>query len=62
MTPDKFKEWRKGLGWTQGEAATALGLSKTQVWNYENDKAVVPIAIELACEALVNRNEKSSSE
>jgi len=59
MTPDEFKAWRKSLGFTQTEAAEALGVSRGSVELYELGKrrddgreVVIPKTIALACAAL----------
>lgn len=35
MTPDEFKAWRQAAGFSQTEAAEALGISRGSVENYE---------------------------
>ncbi len=57
MTPTDFKRWRKSLGWSQKEAATALGLKRRMVQYYEKgerdgETVEVPKAVSLACFAL----------
>lgn len=49
MTADQFKAWRKSLGFTQAEAAKALGLSLQTIWRYENGTAI-PKTTDLACQ------------
>jgi transcriptional regulator with XRE-family HTH domain len=51
MTPDQFRAWRKTHGFTQGEAADALGLGKRTVATYENE-GPIPKHVALACAAL----------
>jgi transcriptional regulator with XRE-family HTH domain len=51
MTPEEFRKWRKSLGFTQAEAAKALGVGKRTVTAYESD-GPVPTQITLACKAL----------
>ncbi len=57
MTPTQFRNWRKGLGLKQKEAADRLGLKKRIIQYYEkgerNGKAVeIPRTVRLACYAL----------
>ena len=52
MTPQQFKAWRKRLGLTQARAADAIGMSLTQIKNYEAGRADIPRYVELACAAL----------
>lgn len=48
MTGDQFKAWRESLGFTQTDAAEAIGKSLQTVWRYENG-AAIPKTTELAC-------------
>jgi len=59
MTPEDFKAWRNGLGYSQKEAAEALGVSYGTVFNYETGKrredgqpVEIPRTVALACSAL----------
>ena len=59
MTPDQFRQWRKGMGWTQDQAAHALDISKSSVGNFEAGKrredgrpVTIPRTVALACAAL----------
>ena len=57
MKPADFKRWRKSLGLSQKEAATALGLKRRMVQYYEKgerdgETVDVPKAVSLACFAL----------
>lgn len=59
MNNDDIKAWRKTLGFTQDQAATALGVSKATVVNYEagirredGRPVVIPKSIALACAAI----------
>lgn len=51
MEPDQFREWRKSLNLTQGEAAGKLGLGKRTVAAYETTGGI-PKHVALACTAL----------
>ena len=60
MTPEHFKAWRDQMGFTQQEAATALGFSRPTIENYErgvrrdDGKPVeIPLTVAYACAALV---------
>jgi len=60
MTPHSFREWRKGLGYSQQEAADALGISRSSVELYEAGRrrgadarpVEIPKTIALACAAV----------
>jgi len=59
MTPEQFKSWRDEMGFTQAEAAEALGVSKGTVRNYEigarredGRAVVIPKTVALACAAV----------
>jgi transcriptional regulator with XRE-family HTH domain len=60
MKPSDFKRWRRSLGYSQKEAAEALGLKRRVVQYYEKgerDGEPVKIAksIRLACWALTQK-------
>lgn len=59
MKPSDFQDWRQHMRFTQSEAATALGLSKSTIELYErgsrrddNRPVLIPKFIELACAQL----------
>ena len=52
MSPEQFKAWRKHMGFSQQEAAEALGASRRALQNYEKSEEAMPRTIELACAAL----------
>jgi transcriptional regulator with XRE-family HTH domain len=59
MTPTDFRAWRKQLCYTRAAAAEALGISASQILNYElgadrssGRPAPVPRHVALACAAL----------
>lgn len=57
MRPEKFKAWRKSLGWSQKQAAEALGLRRRIVQYYEKGSRngaplEIPKTVRLACYAL----------
>ncbi len=59
MTPEQFKHWRKGMNFTQKQAADELGLSKATVENYDKGsrredgrQVIIPRTVALACAAL----------
>lgn len=57
MTPEQFRQWRKGLGLKQKEAADKLGLKKRVIQYYEKGKrdgriVEIPRVVELACYAI----------
>jgi transcriptional regulator with XRE-family HTH domain len=57
MSAEAFREWRKGLGLTQAEAADRLGLGRRVVQYYETGRrdgrpVEVPHTVRLACWAL----------
>lgn len=60
MTPEGFKAWRGRMGWTQAQAAEALGKKVLQVKRYEKPAGAageppphpIPRDTALACAAL----------
>ena len=57
MSPTKFREWRKGLGLKQKDAADRLGLKKRVIQYYEKGErdgkpVEIPKTVRLACYAL----------
>jgi len=59
MTPVQFKAWRVDLGYTQDQAAAALGVSKSTIVNYETgvrrdtgEPIIIPKVVALACLAV----------
>jgi len=59
MTGPDLKAWRARLGYTQAAAAEALGLSVSQIGDYESGHkrgtdrpAIIPRVVALACQAL----------
>lgn len=59
MTGPEFRSWRKSLGMTQQRAAEALGISVSQIIDYEagtkrgtDRPAPIPRVVELACAAI----------
>ena len=59
MDGTEIKRWRQKLGWTQGQAADHLGISRGTLLDYERGvrrsdgrPAPIPKAIELACHTL----------
>ncbi|KAA6205649.1 MAG: XRE family transcriptional regulator [Candidatus Tokpelaia sp.] len=59
MDKEKFKLWRKKMGFSQIEAAKALGISRLSVQNYERGMRLedgrpvrIPHPVALACAAI----------
>jgi len=59
MKPEQFKKWRKKMGFTQQQAANALGIYRLTAVNYEHgqrsgvgSEVKIPRSIALACSAL----------
>lgn len=60
MTPQDFQNWRARMGWTQPQAAEALGVTRGAVQNYERGHrpgadprpVEIPKPVALACVAL----------
>lgn len=48
MTPQEFLDWRKRLGWTQQQAADALGATKRAVQMWEAGDRPISRTTELA--------------
>ena len=61
VKPEHFKKWRLEMGYTQSQAADALGLSKATIENYDKGtrredgrEVKIPLTIALACNALLH--------
>lgn len=57
MEPADFKKWRKVMGFSQKEAAQALGLKRRMIQYYEKgerdgEKVKIPRTVRLACYSL----------
>ncbi len=57
MEPHDFRKWRKHMGFSQKDAADALGLKRRMIQYYEkgerdSEKVQIPLAVALACYAL----------
>lgn len=52
MTPSEFRAWRARMGYTQQQAAAALGVSLRTVKSWESGFAAPPAFLPLACAAL----------
>ena len=57
MSSTDFKRWRKSLGFSQKDAAHALGLKRRVLQYYEKGerdgkKIEIPLTVRLACYAL----------
>lgn len=50
--PQDFKAWRERLGYTQSDAADALGLGRRTIAYYESGQQEIPRTVQLACVAL----------
>lgn len=48
MTPQEFHAWRKRLGWTQQQAADALGTTKRAVQMWEAGDRPISRMVDLA--------------
>lgn len=45
-----MRDWRQRLGWTQDQAATALGFAhRNSVQKFESGVRTIPKTVELAC-------------
>ena len=57
MDSDRFREWRRSMGFKQKDAADRLGLKKRVIQYYEKGdrdgkRVEIPRSVELACFAL----------
>jgi len=55
MTPAEFRAWRSAMGYTQQQAAQALGVSLRTVKAWESGETGAPGLLPLACAALLSR-------
>ena len=60
MRAEGIRAWRKRLRLTQTEAGAAIGMSLRQMQSYEAGEAVIPLTVELACEALERRHQDAA--
>jgi DNA-binding XRE family transcriptional regulator len=54
-SPAKFQEWRKRLGYTQGDAAEKLTVTRATVQNWESGTTPIPPWLPMFCERLERR-------
>lgn len=52
----KIKRARENNGLTQDELANKLEISKSALWNYENNKRAIPVDVLIKCSNLLNVN------
>lgn len=52
MTPADLRAWRAAMGYTQPQAAQALGVSLRTIKAWEGGETAVPAIVPLACAAL----------
>lgn len=51
MTPEQFKSWRVSQGFSQKQAAEALGKCKSTIEKWEGGVHGIPAIVDLACAA-----------
>lgn len=56
MTAAQFKRWRKRLGFSQPQAAKALGVHVGTLRNWEYGRRKVSTLVEKLCAAVENEN------
>jgi transcriptional regulator with XRE-family HTH domain len=52
LSPDVFRLWREQMGYSQRDAALALGCSREALGGWETGRHAIPIYIGLAMNAL----------
>lgn len=52
----KIKKRRENIDLTQDELAEKLGISKSALWNYENNKRDIPLDILIKCSNILDEN------
>lgn len=56
MSPDQFEHWRAVMGFTQAQAAEALGYGKRRIEQFgKGEGSPIPLHVDLACAALYRR-------
>lgn len=58
MTPSSLTAWITRLGYNKSEAAEALGIARSTLDRYLSGKTAIPKVVELACEAVWDREKK----
>lgn len=58
MTAKALRQWLEQMGWNADIGAKALGISRSTVYAYLNATASIPLAIQLACRALLAESEQ----
>lgn len=58
MTPQEFHDWRKRMGWTQQQAATALDTTKRAVQMWEAGDRPISRVVDLASRYLEEHREE----
>jgi transcriptional regulator with XRE-family HTH domain len=58
MTPQTLSAWMTRLGLNKSEAASALGIARTTLDRYLSGKTAIPKVVDLACEAVWDRETK----
>ena len=60
MTPADMRAWRASMGYTQQQAAQALGVSLRTIKAWESGFAAPPAFLALACAALDQRKAEAA--
>jgi transcriptional regulator with XRE-family HTH domain len=61
MTSEQFVKWRKSLGWTQKQAATALGYEhRATISQFENGHTKISARVEILCDMISQRNRRAT--
>lgn len=55
MTPDDLRRWQAEMSYTYETACAALGVSRRAYATWVNGEVKIPMSVDLACSALIER-------
>lgn len=52
VTGKELRHWRQARGWQRSWLAEKIGVSPSAMWKWEQDEAIVPHIVTVACAAI----------